>query len=152
MTSNHNEQEDEKNQKEKDDWDHHVQVPTDEEDNEMDNQYSAQQLREMANNYFSQQDYDTALPLYTMALEALTKGQSTTNEPVPLDSEGSIHLTRDAEVAEVKKVEKEKVALFAIFLCNRAACLFKMELYDDAKVDAEEALKISDGTLIKVIV
>jgi len=147
MTNNCNEQEDEKNQKEKekDDWDHHVQVPTDEEENEMNNQYSAQQLREMANNYFSQQDYDTALPLYTMALEALTKNQSTTNELVPLDSEGSINLTRDAEVAEVKQAEKEKVALFAIFLCNRAACLFKMELYDDAKVDAEEALKISNG-------
>ena len=36
-----------------------------------------------------------------------------------------------------------------IHLCNRAACLYKMEMFEEARDDAEEAVKMSDGANCK---
>jgi len=36
-----------------------------------------------------------------------------------------------------------------IHLCNRAACLYKMEMFEEARDDAEEAVKTSDGANCK---
>ena len=61
-------------------------------------------LRQMANHSFSEGDYDSALSLYTAAVEKA-----------------------DAV--------KDKEALI-VNLCNRAACLTKMERYEEAQSDA----------------
>ncbi len=101
-----------------DEWGHHEEVPDD--DANM-NTHSAQQLRQMANAAFAGRDFDSALPLYSMAIEALMK---------------------DIEEGDDKS-NKSNHELMIIFLCNRSTCLFRMELYDDAKNDAAEALRLS---------
>lgn len=76
-------------------------------------------LRQMANHSFSEGDYDTALSLYTAAVERA-----------------------DAV--------KDKEALI-VNLCNRAACLTKMERYEEAQSDASQALDASDGSSLKAL-
>ena len=92
---------------------------------------SPQELRQLANAHFQNQDYDSALPLYTLALEGLVRDQSHQDS-----------LTLQMNWQEFKN-------LHVIFLCNRAACLFRMELWEEAKMDALQALQVSEGTSAK---
>jgi tetratricopeptide (TPR) repeat protein len=73
------------------------------------NAVSIDELRRAGNSYFSQGDYDSALSLYSSAIEQ------------------SSSLT-----------DKNNLILN---LCNRSACFFKMERYEEARNDALEAVK-----------
>ena len=68
----------------------------------------------MGNHHFSNGDYDTALSLYTSAIELADE-------------------------------TKNKDAL-VVNLCNRSACLYLMERYEDAQDDASQAVEMSGGT------
>ena len=95
-----------------DEWGHH---DVEEEEEEEEVNYDADQCRQMGNHHFSNGDYDYALRMYTMALEAA-------------------------------RVEKLDDATLVTYLCNRAACLFRMEDYESSRDDAQEAVKLSQGT------
>ena len=102
-----------------DDWGHHTPVS----ENDDNGGYSSHELRQMANSYFAQKDYDSALPLYSMALDTLY-----------VETEG-----------EISGQGYQAVDTMVTFLCNRSACLFRMEAYEDAKADALQAVQISKG-------
>jgi len=105
-----------------DPWGHHEEVP-DLDDASAPVTQSAQELRQMANSCFANRDFDSALPLYSMAIEALLKDQEKNINDVDID------------------VDME---MMIVFLCNRSTCLHRMELYEDARNDAQEALRLSD--------
>lgn len=87
--------------------------------------HSAEDLRLMANHAFSQKDFDHALPLYSMAIDQLmTEVRGKLNKGF-------------ADTAD-------DVDRMIIYLCNRAACCFRMDMFDDAKTDAAEAFRLSD--------
>ncbi len=135
---------------ESDDWGHHAEVPEDEnattsflpiDENNNENDASsttcttADDLRKMANGYYANKDFDSALPLYTAALETFEMEQQQKNE----------------ERGERKR-EEEETALFleyvdlkVIYLCNRATCLYRMEMYEESRADALEAVNVSSG-------
>ena len=104
---------------EKDEWDLHEEVSEE-------ITQSSQDLRQMANTAFQNHDLDSALPLYNMAIDALIAEQDNNNHNNTMSIE-------------------EGLELMIIFLCNRSVCLHKMELYDDAKNDAMEAWRLSEG-------
>ena len=74
---------------------------------------SLDDLRQMGNHHFSNGNYDTALSLYTAAVEKA-------------DEQGN----REALVLN---------------LCNRSACWFKMERYEEAQDDSSQAVDVSQG-------
>ena len=53
----------------------------------------------------------------------------------------------NSQTNEMKNEEFQN--LHVIYLCNRAACLFRMELWDEAKRDALQALEVSNGKSAK---
>ena len=110
---------------EEDEWGHHEEV-----NEEGDHPHSPQELRQLANAHFQNHDFDSALPLYTMALEALVQEQMIRG------------YTNNEDLMESRN-------LHVIFLCNRAACLFRMELWDEAKTDALQAVQVSEGKSAK---
>ena len=95
-----------------DEWGHHDVVEEEEEE-----KYDADECRQMGNHYFQNGDYDYALRMYTMALEAA-------------------------------RVEKLDDSTLVTYLCNRAACLYRMEDYESSRDDAQEAVKLSQGAYI----
>uniref|UniRef100_A0A7S2UM73 non-specific serine/threonine protein kinase n=1 Tax=Attheya septentrionalis TaxID=420275 RepID=A0A7S2UM73_9STRA len=82
-------------------------------ENGKEDETSADEYRQMGNHAFSQGDYDRALPLYSMAIDAAQRS-----------------------------VDED---LRVVSLCNRSACLFKMERYEEARNDAQEAVQLSHG-------
>lgn len=90
-----------------------------------DEKHSAEDLREMANHAYSNKDYDNALSLYSMAIDQLLMEQQ--NDPEKIESD-------------------EFLQRMIIYLCNRAACCYRMDMYDDARKDALEAFRLSDET------
>jgi tetratricopeptide (TPR) repeat protein len=111
-----------------DEWGHHEEVS--EEPEEGDQPHSPQDFRQLANAHFQNHDFDSALPLYTMALETLVQEQS------------------DRGFTDENDLMESRI-LHIIFLCNRAACLFRMELYEEAKNDALQAVHVSEGKSAK---
>jgi tetratricopeptide (TPR) repeat protein len=77
-------------------------------------------LRQMGNHSFAKGNYDNALALYSTAVE------------------------RAREAVEHCDDAANNDALI-LNLCNRSACLFKMEQFEDAQRDAEEAVEKSRG-------
>ena len=75
------------------------------------------ELRLAANGRFAANALDEALPLYSLAVDVARKQMEQQQEPA---------------------VEIEDPDL-VIHLCNRSACLYKMEMYDEAHSDAAEA-------------
>ncbi len=115
-----------------DEWGHHEEVPDD--DDATMNAHSPQELRQMANAAFASRDFDSALPLYSMAIDAL----------MTRIEEGNDGNNSGASASNGTGTSNHE--LMIIFLCNRSTCLFRMELYDDAKNDAAEALRLSGDT------
>jgi len=87
---------------------------------------SSAELRQMANGSYERRDLDSALPLYSLAIDALMTEQE----------RGDIDMDQGLE-------------LMIVFLCNRSVCLYRMEMYGDARNDAQEALRISQGKSAK---
>jgi tetratricopeptide (TPR) repeat protein len=75
------------------------------------NDPSLDDLRQMGNHHFAKGEYDSAVQLYTMAIDKASNDQ-------------------DARILN---------------LCNRSACLFKMERYEDSHADALQAFQTSEG-------
>jgi tetratricopeptide (TPR) repeat protein len=73
---------------------------------------AAEELRRAGNAYFAQGDYDSALSLYTTAI----------------DQSASLGINNN----------------LILNLCNRSACFFKMERYEEARNDALEAVKYTE--------
>ena len=77
------------------------------------------ELRLAANSRFAANALDEALPLYSLAVDMARK-----------------------EADENINAPNEELALH---LCNRSACLYKMEMFEEARDDAAEAVELSDG-------
>lgn len=127
-----------------DEWGHHAEVPEEQNNNELieaatatgeespsGRTMSSNQFREMANGHYAHLDFDTALPLYTAALEAFE------NENLNYD------------VNKQGRDDDEKyIDMKVIHLCNRSTCLFRMEMYEESRADALEAVKVSNGECV----
>ena len=87
------------------------------EDDEVDNN-NPDDLRQLGNRQFAQKNYDVAAAFYTQALELLEKEYSE-----------SCAETNDTETS------RPPTALL-LNLCNRSACYFQMEMYEEAKADS----------------
>lgn len=143
-TSNH-EQEDPN-----DEWGHHAEVPEENDDDPNNNTtdkntpLTASDLRQMANAHFANADFESALPLYTSALEAfesemeMKKGDAAGDGA--MGNEGGT-VVEDLDFINTK----------VIYMCNRAACLYRMEMYEESRIDALEAVNISNGKNFKAI-
>mmetsp|Transcript_24210 Transcript_24210/g.50199 ORF Transcript_24210/g.50199 Transcript_24210/m.50199 type:complete len:967 (-) Transcript_24210:106-3006(-) len=92
------------------------------------------ELRLAANARFAANAFEEALAMYGMAVEVARKRLEEREKEG--DSRGD-----GGDVAEVVDL--------GVHLCNRSACLFRMEMYLEAKQDAEEALAVSHGTNAK---
>ncbi|KAL7550844.1 hypothetical protein ACHAWF_014043, partial [Thalassiosira exigua] len=90
-----------------------------------------EELRRAANARFAANALDEALPLYSMAVEVAR-----------LRAE-----QRQQEGGQQEELEgKEgKEPDLVVHLCNRSACLYKMESHEDARDDAAEAVALSGG-------
>ena len=78
-------------------------------------------LRITANSRFASNALEEALPLYSLAVEVARKQY------------------------EDGGVESEE---FAIHLCNRSACFYRMEMFEEAKEDAKEAVESTGGAIV----
>jgi tetratricopeptide (TPR) repeat protein len=78
-------------------------------------------LRIAANSRFASNELEEALPLYSLAVEVARK---------------------QLEQGEVGRGE------VVIHLCNRSACFYRMEMFDEAKEDAREAVELTGGEII----
>ncbi|GFH52917.1 hypothetical protein CTEN210_09393 [Chaetoceros tenuissimus] len=114
--------------KEEDEWGHHASVPE-----AAPEDHSVQDLRQMANAAFANQDLDSAVPLYSMAIEKLLEEQTEKN--------------KDAK--SINDYDPKDIELMIILLTNRSVCLYKMESFEEAKVDAEQAWNVSQNTSAK---
>jgi tetratricopeptide (TPR) repeat protein len=115
-----------------DEWGHHAEVPEVDDYEEGDGNSSANDLRELANTHYANNDFETALTLYTAALEAFEHERVTDNENEDSSS-----------------CNDQYIDLKVIYLCNRATCLFKLEMYEESRTDAVEAVNISNGEFQK---
>jgi tetratricopeptide (TPR) repeat protein len=70
-------------------------------------------LRQLGNHQFAQQNYEVAAHFYSQALELVEKQHNDTCTDPPTS--------------------------LLLNLCNRSACYFQMEMYEEAKIDAERA-------------
>ncbi len=91
------------------------------------------ELRLAANARFAANAFDEALAIYGMAVEVARKRWE--DQRMRKESNGA-----DGDVGDVVDL--------GVHLCNRSACLFRMEMYIEAKQDAEEALALSNGVSI----
>jgi len=112
--------------------------------------FSSQDLRQMANGYFAQREFDSALPLYSMALDALLREQDERKQQQKQEEEsGGDGVGDDDDDGNGGEEEENDIDLTTTFLCNRSACLFRMELYEDANDDALKAVEICEGRNVK---
>jgi tetratricopeptide (TPR) repeat protein len=78
-------------------------------------QLSLDELRRIGNSNFSDGEFDTALHFYNLAVAEAEAATTTTDELLPLH------------------------------LCNRSACLYQMERYEEALEDAKQAVDIGNN-------
>ena len=136
---------------EEDEWGHHSHPPEDGEAEQ-----SPQELRQMANTAFQSHDLDSALPLYSMAIDKLLieinayngYGDDNDNDNDNIMEENQNKAAKDDSQAQAQ-TQEERTELMIILLCNRSVCLHKMDLYDDAKNDAAEAWRFSQNKSAK---
>ncbi len=128
-----------------DEWGHHSEPIADE-------KHSPQALRQMANAAVQRHDLDSALPLYTMAIDNLLEDMNKElNEGVIVEQRNDYSKEENGNQNDdsspppppAGSESESSQDLMIILLCNRSVVLFRMELYQDAKNDAEEALRIS---------
>lgn len=84
------------------------------------------ELRLAANARFAANAFEEALAMYGMAVE----------------------IARKRWEEREKEGDAGEAVDLGVHLCNRSACLFRMEMYLEAKQDAEEALAVSHGELM----
>lgn len=93
-------------------------------DDTSNNHNNPDDLRQMGNHQFAQGEYGLAAQLYTQALEVLL---------------GNDYNVAASESSNIDLAMKEPPTSLLLNLCNRSACYYQMELYDQAKKDAEMA-------------
>lgn len=95
-------------------------------------------LRLAANGHFANNSFDEALSLYSLAVEiARTRlDEHAQEEQEQSDNNDCVPTTDD----------HPRAPDLVIHLCNRSACLHKMEMYDDACADAAEAVRLCSSS------
>uniref|UniRef100_A0A7S4V1H4 Protein kinase domain-containing protein n=2 Tax=Ditylum brightwellii TaxID=49249 RepID=A0A7S4V1H4_9STRA len=101
---------------------------------------TADQIRKLANQHFAAHDFDTALPLYEYAVDLARKEMKAAFAKDAPEDEWAVGGGVDVE---------DKEPPLVIHLCNKSACLYKMEMYEEAMGDAKEAVEVSGGKNIK---
>ena len=139
MIPNQGTSQQEREEEEEEAWGHHAEVPEHDNDTSTptdgNTASSSLELRQMANAHFANSDFDSALACYTAALEAFeTEKEEHDNTHDNTIDNGNEYYNVDTKV---------------IFLCNRATCLYRMEMFEESRVDALEAVKISNGKCCK---
>mmetsp|Transcript_10157 Transcript_10157/g.22446 ORF Transcript_10157/g.22446 Transcript_10157/m.22446 type:complete len:944 (+) Transcript_10157:2-2833(+) len=90
------------------------------------------ELRQAANSRFAAGALDEALPMYSLAVDVARKeyeaAQSSSNHNGTANDNG----TTDPELV--------------IHLCNRSACFYRMEMYEEARDDAAEAAALGSNS------
>ena len=112
------------------------------------------ELRLAANARFAANALDEALPLYSLAVEVvrhrIIAAAGTANEKMNEgDAEEDSSGNDDDDDNNNSSVDYPSELI--IQLCNRSACLYKMEMYDEAKDDAVEAVELTGGTNPKAL-
>ena len=88
-------------------------------------------LRQLGNHQFAQNNFDVAATFYTQALELVGQDYLEASE----SESGSGEKPKD----DNKKDMPPPPTSLLLNLCNRSACYFQMEMYEEAKKDAEMA-------------
>lgn len=101
---------------------------------------SSDTLRRLANTHFANGDYDTALPLYSLAIDGARAELAASAAVADFAEEDGGGSGRAQDPSEESPL--------VVHLCNRSACLFRMERYDEAEIDARDALELSHGTCV----
>ena len=94
-------------------------------------------LRLAANARFAANALDEALPLYSLAVEVVRSRIAAANANASNDNADPYDVDYSSELI--------------IQLCNRSACLYKMEMYTEANVDAAEAVELTKGNNLKAL-
>jgi len=89
------------------------------------------ELRRQANHSFSSHDFDSALSLYTQAIERLSE------ERQNVDNGGS---SIESGQEDIDSIARD---FMTILLCNRSLCLSKMQCFQESKIDAMQAWDLS---------
>jgi len=97
------------------------------------------ELRLAANARFAANALDEALPLYSLAVEVVRHRIAIENH------EDTAAENNENDDANDSDDSVDYPAELIIQLCNRSACLYKMEMYTEAKDDAAEAVELTDG-------
>lgn len=92
------------------------------------------ELRHQANQSFSSHDFDSALSLYTQAIERLNEERQCQEN----------HLKR--RPGDIDLYARD---IMTILLCNRSLCLYKMECFQESKIDALQAWNLSEQSSSK---
>jgi len=106
-------------------------------------------VRKLANAHFAQGDYGTALPLYSLAIDgcrglAARQGVDDTGDNSAMMKAEEEEEEEEGENGEGEEGEEEETpSPLVVHLCNRSACLYRMERYDEALVDAAEAVQLA---------
>lgn len=110
---------------------------------DMQDDFTADGLRRMANRHFVEQNYDSALSLYSLAVGKASIQSSVTNS----GGRTGIVFVGEADSSISQNVNlTDDAPSVVIHLCNRSACLFKMGRFDESAKDAATAFQLSDGT------
>ena len=92
-------------------------------------------VRKLANAHFARGDYGTALPLYSLAIDGC-RGRTA-------GGSGGQDAGDDSATEEEAGEGGEPPSPLVVHLCNRSACLYRMERYDEALGDAAEAVRLA---------
>jgi tetratricopeptide (TPR) repeat protein len=112
-----------------------IDAESDEEETETMEDLSPEEIRRMANHHFSIAEVDTALSLYSMAIEKLASA---------IEQQGG-----ESKASQSEEIDQDLVDQLVVHLCNRSACHFKMEDYEEACADADRAVQLSQRRSLK---
>ncbi|KAL7450076.1 hypothetical protein ACHAWC_003456, partial [Mediolabrus comicus] len=97
------------------------------------------ELRLAANARFAANALDEALPLYSLAVDVVRCRIAATASSATAADNNNNNSNNDDDDANYCK---DYTAELIIQLCNRSACYYKMEMYNEAKIDALEAVEL----------
>ena len=105
---------------------------------------SANELRLLANSRFASNALDEALPLYGMAVDAAARRYDAAVVGVANDdnNDGDDDCNNGGNESGVEGEVLSARDDLVVHLCNRSACRYKMEMYDEARADAAEAVRL----------
>ena len=93
-------------------------------------------VRQSANHYFFQGDFDTTLPLYGLTVDLLDKSWRSDFPQNPSTDNKRKETVKDGDDEEENS---------SICVCNQAAFLFKMEQYEETQNTVSHSINVSQG-------